>query len=124
VDEVIFHIHSDHTIDPRKIENSIIVAEERLIRPALGYDFYQALIAEKNTVITTENKDELQQALIDAAQPDPKPIALQIGDIVNAAEKLSAENKLLWKMHLWKLTAECVALVLTRIHLFNSLLMV
>lgn len=109
VDEVIFHIHSDHTIDARKIENSIIVAEERLIRPALGYDFYQALIAEKNTVITSGNK-AAQQALIDAAQPDPKPIALQIGDIVNAAEKLSAENALLWKMHLWKLTAECVAL--------------
>jgi hypothetical protein len=108
-DEVIFHIQSDHTLDPRKIQNSIIVAEERLIRPALGYDFYMALIEEKNLTITSGNK-AAQQALIDAAQLNPKPKALEVGDIINASEYLSADNLAFWKQHLWKLVAECVVM--------------
>jgi hypothetical protein len=108
-DEVIFHIQSDHTLDPRKIQNSIIIAEERLIRPALGYDFYASLIESKNLTITSGNK-AAQQALIDAAQLDPKPKELEVGDIINASEYLSAENLALWKQYLWKLTAECVVM--------------
>jgi hypothetical protein len=108
-DEVIFHIQSDHTLDPRKIQNSIIVAEERLIRSALGYDFYMALIAQKNLTITSGNKDA-QQTIIDGAQLDPKPEALEVGDIINASEYLSTDNLDLWKQYLWKLTAECVVM--------------
>jgi hypothetical protein len=109
-DEVIFHIHSKQTLDTRTIQNSIIVAEERLIRPALGYDFYRALVDEKNRVVTDENKDELQNAINASLPAGAQEVTLAVGDIVNALEFLSADNKLFWKEHLWKLTAECVVL--------------
>lgn len=110
-DEVVFHAPSKHTVDPRMIEQSIIVAEERLIRPALGYDLYTAFIDQKNLLITSGNK-VAQQALVDASLPTgSQPQTLEEGSIVNASEYLSAENLALWKQHLWKLTAESVMLL-------------
>lgn len=111
VDEVIFHGPTQHTLDPRIIEQSIIIAEEGVIRVALGYDYYQALITEKNTLITDANK-EAQQTLITAALPsDAQDVVLQAGMIVNALENLSADNKTLWNEYLWKLTAEVVIMI-------------
>lgn len=98
-DEVIRHAPTKHALDPRMIENSIIIAEERFIVPALGYSFYQAMIAEKNKVVTADNKEELEEA----AQTE-----LTVGDIVNASEFLSTANKALWNYILWKFLAECV----------------
>jgi len=110
-DEVIFHAPIGNTIDPRTIEQSIIVAEEGIIRVALGYDFYRALVDSKNTLVTSGNKATLQTA-IQAAQPtDAQDVVLNEGDIVNAYEYLSTENKTLWTEHLWKLVAEVVILV-------------
>lgn len=107
-DEVIFHGPTKHELDHRMIESSIIVAEERIIRPTLGYDYYEAIIASKNLVITSGNL-AAQQALFDASQAQgAQAYTLQEGDIVNAFEYMSAENQALWKMFLWKLTAEIV----------------
>jgi len=110
-DEVIFHAPTGHTIDPRMIDSNIIIAEEGIIRVALGYDFYRALVVEKNLLITDTNK-AAQQTLIQASLPtDAQDVKLEEGMIVNAYEYLSTENKTLWTEHLWKLIAEVVILV-------------
>lgn len=111
VDEVIFHGPTQHTLDPRVIEQSIIVAEEGIIRVALGYDFYQALILEKNTLITDANKSAQQTLITESLPTDAQDVVLNTGDIVNALEYLSADNLTLWKEHLWKLTAEVVIMI-------------
>jgi hypothetical protein len=110
-DEVIFHASTKHTLDRRMIAQSIIIAEERFIRPALCSAFYDAILAEKNTVITAGNK-ATQQALVDEyyLNGKDKPKELVEGDIVNASEYLSEENLDLWMTFLWKLVAECVIL--------------
>jgi hypothetical protein len=111
VDEVIFHAPTKNNPDARIIEQAIIVAEERLIRPTLGNTFYQALIDEKNKIIDAGNK-VAQQALVDASLPaSAQAVVLKEGDVVNALEYLTPDNLALWKQHLWKLTAECVMLL-------------
>lgn len=111
-EEVIFHAATMHTLDQRMVDQAIIIAEERLIRPALGNDFYYALLDEKNLLITSGNI-VAQQALIDASweAKDKKPAALREGDIVNASEYMSEDSLALWKQILWKLAAEAVMLV-------------
>jgi hypothetical protein len=111
VDEVIFHAPTKHTIDPRLIQNSIIVAEERIIRPALGYDYYYSLIDSKNVIVTSANKEDLQTSVNNGMPSGSQTVLLKEGDIVNALEKLSVDNQTLWKQHLWKLTAEAVMLL-------------
>lgn len=107
-DEVIFHAPTKQTLDPRTIQNSIIIAEERFIRPALGDDFYEALIESKNIVIDSGNKSTYESQILAATG---KAVTLIAGEILNAAELLSVDNLALWKQHLWKLTAECVMLL-------------
>jgi hypothetical protein len=112
-DEVIFHAPTKHNLDPRTIQQSIIIAEERFIRPSLCDDFYEALIAAKNLEITDDNK-AAQQALYNGSQQaGAQAYTLKNGDVVNAMEYLSDAYKTLWKQHLWKLTAECVMIVST-----------
>lgn len=111
-DEVIFHAPTKHTIDPRPILNSIIVAEERFIRPLLGFEYYYALVDKKNLVITDANKTA-QQTNFNSSRADNAPAYnLKSGDILNAVEFLESEDQKLWKEQLWKLTAEAV-MVLT-----------
>lgn len=113
-DEVVFHGPTEQAIDARMIENSIIIAEERFIRPAIGFEFYEALVDEKNLTITSGNK-AVQQTLIDAyyaAKPKAtKPKELEAGDVINASEYMSPDNKALWNYILWKLASECVLLI-------------
>lgn len=110
-DEVIFHAPTQHTLDPRTIEQNIIIAEESVIRVALGYDFYRAMVDSKNTLITAANIDA-HRALIMASIPEgSQDVNLQEGMIVNALEYMSADNQTLWTEHLWKLIAEVVILV-------------
>jgi hypothetical protein len=111
VDEVVFHAPTKQTLDPRTIEQHIIVAEERFIRPALGYDFYQALVVAKNKLVTSSNLTTLQTEINDSLTDDQQVVTLQEGQVINALEFLSTENKSLWNEHLWKLTAECVMLL-------------
>jgi hypothetical protein len=110
-DEVIFHAPTKQTLDPRTIEQHIIIAEERFIRPALCYDFYQALIAAKNTLVTSSNLSTLETEINDSLTDDQQVVALEEGQVINALEFLSADNQRLWTEHLWKLTAECVMLI-------------
>lgn len=104
-DEVIHHSGQNHTLDPRRIQDSIIVAEERFIRQFIGFDFYESLRAIKNVTVTSGNKTTLETA-INATLTTP--IALVVGDIVNAREYLTGANLLLWDEYLWKIIAECV----------------
>lgn len=106
VDEVIFHASTKQTVDPRMIEQSIIIAEERIIRPALSDDLYYAISGEKNRVVTVDNKEALEVIINESMQDAVEPVVLAVGDIVNAMEFLSADNLSLWKQQLWKLTAE------------------
>lgn len=110
-DEVIRHAPTKHTLDPRMIENSIIIAEERFIVPALGWPYYKALINSKNKVITDANKS-VEQDKINASLPQgAQAVVLKSGDVVNAAEYLSNSDKELWDYILWKLIAECVLIL-------------
>src|SRR5947207_928971 len=85
-DEVIFHAPTKQTLDPRTIEQHIIVAEERFIRPALGYDFYQALVVAKNTLVTSSNKSTLETTINDSLEEGQKQVELTEGQVVNAYE--------------------------------------
>lgn len=109
-DEVIFHAPTKHTLDVRTVTQSIIIAEERIIRPALTDDLYYALIEQKNLTVTSANRPALELQINDSLPVGSESVVLEEGDIVNALEFLSADNLSLWKQHLWKLTAECVML--------------
>jgi len=102
-DEVIFHAPTKQTLDPRTIQNSIIIAEERFVIPALGYPMYYELVKLKNVVVVDSNKASLQAKFSN--------ITLLPGMIVNAFELLTPDYQNLWLQQLWKLTAECVLLL-------------
>lgn len=104
-DEVIHHCGNVHIQDPRRIQDSIIVAEERFIREFIGFEFYETLRAAKNVVVTSGNKAGLET---DINATVTEAITLAAGDIVNARELLAGANLLLWDEYLWKLIAECV----------------
>lgn len=116
--EVIFHAPTTHTIDERSILNSIIIAESRFVAPCLGYDFYNALLDQKNVVVTTGNQSTLLTK-INAFETSIGETTLTTvdsipeGTIINAWEEMAtAAYKTLWKDHLWKYIAECVECVL------------
>ncbi len=105
--EVIFHASTAQTLDPRTIEQAIIIAEERFARPALGHALYEVLIAEKNLLITSGNIAANQTLFDDAGEE----ITLEEGDIANASEYMSVSGRLLWNTILWKYVAECVMII-------------
>lgn len=107
-DEVVFHAAFEHTIDPRQIQQAIIIAEERIIRNSLGFEFYEFLRGQKNVLVTSANKTTLEAQVNGSMEPGAEPVTLVIGDLVNAREFLSLENMMLWDEYLWKLTAEAV----------------
>jgi len=109
-DEVIKHAPTKHTLDPRTIEQSIIIAEERLLRTALTDDLYYEICDQKNREVTSANKSVLELEINNSLPAGSEQVTLEIGDIVNAMEFLSVDNLKLWKQHLWKLAAECVML--------------
>lgn len=112
-DEVVFHAPTKQTIDVRLIEQSIIIAEERFIRPLLGYGFYTALCNSKNLLITGANK-AAQEILINDSLTEGSPaVVLAEGMLVNSYKYLTLHNQALWTEQLWKLIAECVMLVAT-----------
>lgn len=95
-------------IDLKRISNSIIVAEERFLRQTLGFAFYEALLAEKNTLVTDINKSALQTAMNSEWSTN---LTLSNGQVINSADFLSVNNKALWNMQLYSLAAECVMFV-------------
>lgn len=104
-EEVMKHAPTSQTMDKRQIEQSIIIAEERLIRPALGFELYDQLVDSKNVVVTSGNIAALQTLI--GSEP-----TLIVGNVVNAYEQMATANKDLWTKYLWKLTAEAVAIVM------------
>jgi hypothetical protein len=110
-DEVIFHAPTDHQADPRTIENNIIIAERRFVKPILKGVLYQALIETKNKLVTAGNKVSLQTDVNTGRGADREAITLNEGDYVNSDTYLDVNQQALWKKHLHKIVAECVWLV-------------
>lgn len=111
-DEVLFHSPSTGEEGERQILNNIIVAEERFVANALGFEFYEHIIGLKNVEVTEANKADLITKLKEGYQIDFDDNIVQVGMIVNAIEFVDDEwIKKLWKQYLWKITAECVELM-------------
>jgi hypothetical protein len=110
-DEVIFHAPTDHSVDPRVILSSIIIAERRFVLPAIGQTAYDALIDKKNKLVTTANIATLQTEVNAGRGSDRQPITLVVDDYVNSDTYLDSAQLALWQQHLHKITAECVWLV-------------
>jgi len=105
-DEVIKKVNIT-AIDPHVFLSAIEIAEERFVRPVLGFDLYEDMIAQKNVTVDDGNKNSLQPniQITDSAGD----YTLQNGDIVNAFELMTnADYQTLWKERLWKFVAECV----------------
>lgn len=112
-DEVLFHIASDVSVDPRQIIQNIIVAEERWIAPMMTDDFYEDFIAKKNLKITGANQAAtlatINASLTAAGKPTITSSDIPPGTWINAIELVTdAKYVDFWERHLWNLTAECV----------------
>ena len=94
-----------NAIDPSVWAASIEIAEERFVRPVLGYAFYEAIATAKNTLVTSGNIASLQ------SQMTAKNITLSVGQIVNGVEILTAANAAygtLWAARLARYCFEAV----------------
>lgn len=107
-DEVIFHAPVDHDTDPRTILQSIIIAERRFVKPLVGATVYNALIDNKNALVTPGNKSILQEAVNTGREGDREIIKLYSGDYVNSDTYLNSVQQELWHQCLHKIVAECV----------------
>lgn len=99
VPEIMFHAPTKHTLDQRMIEQSIIIAEERFIRPEIGSAMYDDIVDQKNVLVTSGNLAALETA---------SELDLTEGQVINALEQLNPSYQSLWKQYLWKIVAECV----------------
>ena len=110
VDEVIAKAVVDENADIRYLLNSIEVAEERFIAPALGDSFYEDFIIRKNVQVSVLNQATLLAAInasLAAAGKNPIVIDnLVVGMWVNAIELCPPEYQSLWNRFLWKICAE------------------
>ena len=110
-DEVVFHAPTKQTLDPRTIQNCIIIAEERFIVPEFGFDLYYDMASYKNVVVTSLNIVSLQTKFQNSATPPQNTITLKEGMIVNAYELMPVDYQALWIQQLWKLLSECVMVI-------------
>jgi hypothetical protein len=117
VSEVIAKAAVDQSADIRYLLNSIEVAEERYIAPALGDALYEDLVNSKNVLVTDGNQPGLQELINEsrtAAGKNPIELSdLRPGMYVNAIELVSSVYQELWNRYLWKITAEAVDLCAT-----------
>lgn len=112
-DEVLFHIASDGSIDPRQLLQNVIVAEERLIAPAICDEFYYDFLNQKNKKVTAMNQAQMvadiNASLIAQNKATIATQDIPIGTWINAIEFVTNPAYVeLWDMFLWKLTAEAV----------------
>lgn len=112
-DEVLFHAATDNSVDARQILQNIIIAEERIIAPALGDNFYETLIGLKNVTVSSSNQADLltkiNASLTASGKTTITNTSIPIGTMINAIDLvLNAEYLTLWNRFLWKLTAEAV----------------
>lgn len=114
--EVIFHAPTTHTIDERSILQNIIIAEKRFVAPAIGRDFYDALLTAKHTKVDSGNQatmlTTINTYLASIGETAIASTDIPVGTLINASEYLTAHYLTLWNEHLWKLVAECVEYVL------------
>lgn len=105
--EVIKKTGTNNNLDSGKLLPAIEIAELRFVQDptVLGFDFYSQMATQKNQVVTAANQATLQAKF--TAQPG-NTVQLQVGDVVNAAEFLDANNRKLWDAVLWKYLAEAV----------------
>jgi hypothetical protein len=97
---------TDNSPDPRVLLQSIQIAEDRFIIPAICRELYYDFRNQKNVVVTEGNKTDLQAKF---SSSDP-PVTLAIGSFVNAIEQVTNPAYIeLWNEYLWKICAEaCV----------------
>lgn len=111
-DEVIAMGPTEGTVDPRQLLNAIQIAEDRFIKPAICSDLYYDFRDQKNILVTSSNKGDLENKINNGGTGTPVTVALN--QWVNSIEEVTSEwYKNLWNEHLWKLTAECVVYVAT-----------
>lgn len=110
--EILKKTGTNNNLDSGKLLPGIEIAETRFVQNAdcLGHEFYEAMTAEKNREVTSSNITQLQTLFNNQHTVTTAPI-LKVGDIVNAAEFLSANSLKLWVTHLWKYVAECARYV-------------
>lgn len=112
-DEVLAQISADNDVDVRHVLNNIIVAEERIIAPALGDEFYESFIDAKNRTVTTGNQaallTQINASLVASGKSPIQASDIPVGTIINAIEFVEDEAmQRLWQRFLWKATAESV----------------
>ena len=112
IDEVLAKAVVDENADIRYLMNSIEVAEERYIVPAISDAFYEDFINKKNVVVNSGNQTALLASInTSLAAAGKNPIGsgdLQIGMMVNAIEMCPGNYQNLWNRFLWKIIAEAV----------------
>lgn len=110
IDEVITKAVVDENADLRYLKNSIEVAEERFIAPALGDAFYEDFISKKNVIVAAGNRDALLASINASLAANNKAAIdgskLVNGMMVNAIELCPANYQALWNRFLWKICAE------------------
>lgn len=107
-DEVVFHAPTNNDVDIRSILQSIIIAEERFIRPMLGSGLYEKLADAKNVMVDSLNLTNMTTLVNEDRPADREIITLVAGDYVNSDDYLDTKQKDLWQKHLHKIVAECV----------------
>jgi hypothetical protein len=117
IDEVVAKAAIDPTADIRILQNSIEIAEERFIAPALGSLLYEDMLTQKNVLVTSGNQSTLL-AQINASLPSGATHwttdSLPIGALLNAIELVTnTAYTALWNRYLWRLTAEAVDMTAT-----------
>lgn len=105
--EVINNISTSDGFGFENVTHSLVIAEERFVRPFLGWDLYELLLSQKNRIVDDTNRAALQ-VYINQVNAGGQPYELKNGDIVNAAELMPVESLNLWRQYLCKYIAECV----------------
>jgi hypothetical protein len=112
IDEVIAKAVVDENADIRYLLNSIEVAEERYIAPALGDAMYEDMLSQKNVQVTSGNQTSLlssiNASLTAAGKQTIQSSDIPVGTWVNAIEMCSTAYQNLWNRFLWKIIAEAV----------------
>lgn len=111
--EVLFHAATSHEADLRMIEQAIIIAEERFVKPAICKELYADFKAKKNVLVTAANNATLTTKVNEGNNGQPIVLINNVS-IVNAIEEVTDTWYVqLWKEYLWKICAEAVIYIAT-----------
>lgn len=94
----------------QKLDDAIIIAEERFMKKLMCKSFYYEFRDAKNKIVTADNKAALE-AQVNVGNSG-EPIVLEVGEMINAIEFVQDDNwKEWWFEFGWKILAECVVYV-------------